>query len=238
MGLPYTAHTLLLTGGMTMKWFIRMALILTCAAGVAAEGRKVEMIMTGDWHSDEVRARSGEQWLALSESKLAPVKIQVELVHDGIVDLPGEKSGRRVTVNGAEDYMVLLKGLAPREVESANRIELLAAASGSGAKAQFLLSRDALTIETRKLVSAMSESEEPVFEIVVSGGGLSQVLGKTTVEEINVIWSGDLDADGKLDLVLDTSDHYNVFAPSLFLSTEARNGQIVGEAASFVTSGC
>jgi hypothetical protein len=223
---------------MTMKWVLRMALMLTCAVGVAAEGRKVEMLMTGDWHGEEVRARNGEQWLALTSGKLAPVKIQVESVHDGIIDMPGEKSGRRVTANGAEEYTVLLKGLTPREIEKANRVDLLAASSGSGAKAQFVLSRDALTIETRRLASAMSESEEPVFEIVVSGGGLSQVLGKTTVEEINVIWSGDLDADGKLDLVVDTSDHYNIFAPSLFLSTEAGRGQIVGEAASFVTSGC
>lgn len=220
-----------------MKWVMQMALALTCVAGVAAEGRKVEMIMTGDWHGDEVQARSGEQWLALSAGKLQPVKIAVEAVHDGIIDAPGEKSGRRVVVAGAEEYTVLLKGVTPRQIEMANRVDLLAA-NGAGAKAQFLLSRDALTVETRRVASMMSVDEEPVYEIVISGGGLSQVIGKTTVEEIHLIWSGDLDADGKLDLIVDTSDHYNVFAPSLFLSSEAARGQIVGQAASFVTTGC
>lgn len=222
-----------------MKWVIRIALVLTCAVAVAGERRKVEMIMTGEWHGDEVNARSGEQWLALVDGELEAVKVRVELVHDPIIDDEGEKSGKRVVVSGADEYTVLLRGLAPTSVERPRRADLLAPAVGSGAKAQLILARDAVTIETRRVPGAFAEgSDEPVFEIVLSGGGVTQSIGRSSVEEVEPIWSGDVDGDGKLDLIIDTSDHYNVFAPALFLSTEASDGEIVGQIAAFVTSGC
>ena len=36
-----------------------------------------------------------------------------------------------------------------------------------------------------------------------------------------LLFAGDLDRDGKLDLIFDTTDHYNVRRPTLFLSSQA-----------------
>jgi hypothetical protein len=53
-----------------------------------------------------------------------------------------------------------------------------------------------------------------------------------------LVWSGDLDGDRRLDLVLDVTDHDNVSEPTLFLSTRAHQGQAVGRAAALRTTGC
>ena len=53
-----------------------------------------------------------------------------------------------------------------------------------------------------------------------------------------LLFAGDLDRDGRLDLILDTTWHYNVSRPTLFLSTLAREGELVREAAANESVGC
>jgi len=51
-------------------------------------------------------------------------------------------------------------------------------------------------------------------------------------------WAGDLDGDGKLDLILAADHHYNLSTTRLFLSSRAKKGELVQEVAKFSTSGC
>ncbi|MDH3869752.1 MAG: hypothetical protein OET08_10295, partial [Desulfuromonadales bacterium] len=53
-----------------------------------------------------------------------------------------------------------------------------------------------------------------------------------------VLWAGDLDRDGRLDLLLDLTTHYNVSAPTLLLSSMAGKSKLVRPAAIFRTTGC
>ena len=53
-----------------------------------------------------------------------------------------------------------------------------------------------------------------------------------------LLFAGDLDRDGKLDLVFDTTDHYNVARPTLFLSSQARPGELLHEVARTTSVGC
>lgn len=53
-----------------------------------------------------------------------------------------------------------------------------------------------------------------------------------------VIWTGDLDRDDQPDLLIDTSDHYNVFQPTLFLSSKADSGVWVKAVAYHTSVGC
>jgi hypothetical protein len=54
----------------------------------------------------------------------------------------------------------------------------------------------------------------------------------------SVLWAGDLDADGVVDLFADLPTHYAGHHYILFLSSVARAGQLVAEAASLTTVGC
>lgn len=57
-------------------------------------------------------------------------------------------------------------------------------------------------------------------------------------QHCELIWAGDLDGDGKLDLIMALSDHYNVVEYTLFLSSRRSQGNLVQRVTAFVTKGC
>ena len=66
-------------------------------------------------------------------------------------------------------------------------------------------------------------AELPVNRLHDSGAGL--------------LWAGDLDRDGRLDLLLDLSEHYNMSLPTLFLSSAAADSDLVAPVARLVRRG-
>ncbi|MEM7512736.1 MAG: hypothetical protein AAF388_17515, partial [Bacteroidota bacterium] len=60
-------------------------------------------------------------------------------------------------------------------------------------------------------------------------------LEETRVE---ILWSGDIDRDGELDLLINTSHHYNLYLPTLYLSSRAEKGKLLRRMASFRATGC
>ena len=95
----------------------------------------------------------------------------------------------------------------------------------------------------------------PLRVVVLESGGRRQVLQESFrcfyVEEgtegrkvmpsdemPKVIWSGDMDGDGKIDLLLQMSDHYNMSRICLYLSSLAPAGQLVALAGEHITVGC
>ena len=74
--------------------------------------------------------------------------------------------------------------------------------------------------------------------LTVADQDVIQVLTKTYSDYskgtyISIVWAGDLDRDGQLDFILDDiDDSYNRFYHKLFLSSEAGEGDLVGEVAS------
>jgi len=79
-------------------------------------------------------------------------------------------------------------------------------------------------------------------DLVLTEGGRRQVIyswPKGLIDQAaQFVWAGDLDRDGKLDLYLIVSHHYNLAVHTLFLSSRARPGARVGPAAAFTRSGC
>jgi hypothetical protein len=77
--------------------------------------------------------------------------------------------------------------------------------------------------------------------VSVTDGRRTQVLystdGFADDPHFYVVWAGDLDADGELDLVVNLSRKYSLHPYRLLLSSLAADPDLVGEAASFET-GC
>ena len=48
-----------------------------------------------------------------------------------------------------------------------------------------------------------------------------------------VIWAGDLDRDGKIDLFMNSARHYQIIEYTLFLSSAAKDEEIVGQVATW-----
>jgi hypothetical protein len=57
-------------------------------------------------------------------------------------------------------------------------------------------------------------------------------------QHCELFWAGDLDGDGRLDLVMNLSGHYNVSETTLFLSSTRQQGKLVRKAAVFRIVGC
>jgi hypothetical protein len=78
--------------------------------------------------------------------------------------------------------------------------------------------------------------------ITLKHGGVSQVLYRMPelVDEAHVSlrFAGDLDRDGKLDLIMTNSPKYSVSPFQLYLSSAARAGELVREVAMWERSAC
>jgi hypothetical protein len=84
-----------------------------------------------------------------------------------------------------------------------------------------------------------ARSDQADAQIVFTEGGRRQVLysadGFTDEPHYDVVWAGDLDRDGQLDLIVNLHRKYSWHPYRLLLSSLASKGQLVGDAALFET---
>ena len=196
------------------------------------------------YHGDEMPYRDGEEFLAITEDcVLAPVRIRVQREEDPIVDVDDEKTGKHVAVAGFGEFTFLVRGkrLHPGKfaIASPDYLEVLqpdtktrvAFKLGSTTSHLFYRCGDkscAVVLETNGVT-------QDLVTVEVDRGHVREVLLELSH---TVHLAGDLDHDGKLDLLMDGSTHWNETRPTLFLSTSAKEGQLVGKAAEIVMSGC
>jgi hypothetical protein len=212
-----------------------------------------EILFTDLFHGDEVKAKSGEHFLALVYSEderrcvLQPVKIQVSAEYDAVVDAENERTGKRVSVPGLEmSYLLRSERLTAGPVTCARpaTADLLPISKPQ----QFTLGATKYVLHYR-CGSAPDPEGFVDCALVLDANGVSQVLASFPALNENgginsldaeqyVAFAGDLDHDGKLDLLANISSHYNVWQPALFLSTAAKNGELVAKVAELVTTGC
>ena len=230
-------------------------LVLSCVLLVGAdEGNRIDLLRTGSFHGDEVPFRSGETWMALVQSpshcRLEPVRVLITPVQDLVLDVGEQKTGRAVAIEPNLDAIVLLRGSSafkPSVVPTvANNREVSLGEVAS------------LTFEDMRYDYVLRHGEGTVVEgrkkyicsLSVETRLAKQELAKYTAYEAHgeiqfaaeepplIIWAGDLDGDKKLDLLLQTADHYNVSELSLFLSSHAEGDEVMHRVAVFQTVGC
>ena len=225
-----------------------VAIVLPSARGIARKtASKIQLLETGEFHGVEVEARTGERWLGLfrvaNGFALLPSTISVDAVIDPVVDGDGtnKKSGKRVTVDRATKPIFLLKGatmlrLGPVATIFQGQKSL---ANGSTINLQLNANRYQL-----KVVSQDPEPKDYLAQntkLVLTMGKMSQTLISLRENDDAgwfLFWAGDIDRDGRLDLYMDLSNHYNVSRKELFLSSLARKGKLVKRLVRFDTVGC
>jgi hypothetical protein len=211
-----------------------------------------EILFTDLFHGDEVKAKSGEHFLALVCSEnddrcvLQPVKVQVTSEFDPILDAENERSGKRVSVNGLDiAYLLRSDRLTAGPVTSARpaTADLLPVSKPQ----RFTLGASKYVLHYR--CGSKPDPEGLVdCALVLDSNGVSQELasfpamGENGINSLDaeqyVAFAGDLDHDGKLDLLVNISSHYNVWHPALYLSSAAKDGELVSKVAELVTTGC
>ena len=218
-----------------------LAIILSLLFFLPFVARADDIAFTESYHGDEMPYRDGEEFLALTEAcVLVPVKIAVEAEEDMVMDEDGEKSGKRVSVAGLEEvFLVRGRNLNPGKVAKAQPD--FAELASVTQKAAFTLRGREYELSYRcgttecTLMLASGERVQDLVTIEVERVG-RDVHGLDVVHFIH--FAGDLDHDGRLDLIANLSRHWNETRSTLWLSSAAKEGELVGMTAELSTTGC
>ncbi len=244
---PFAALSIALCGGLA-----------TSAAASAGYGLQPP----GSFHKGEVLARSGERWLALrgqdGDTALVSVQVAVKRVHDPLVDADGEATGEAVSAIRTDDAIMLLRGAGLRAGD-VTRATVAEQASEHGLPAyRIALGAREYRIATRCIIddrNATATPDQPAAYSctidLVDGERRQSLMSIAAYRERpdarllfasdaspHLIFAGDLDRDGRLDLIFDTTDHYNLSRPTLFLSGAAGKGEVVRDVATHAAVGC
>lgn len=213
----------------------------------------------GQFHGDEPIARDGESWLALhvdgNEALLVATTLKVRAVRDELLDEADARTGLEISSPNDDRVIAYLRGDALK----AGAIEAAAVASmdhrAAGLPYELTFRGQPHTLSSHcEQQPRDAAAQQPQFDcrIELRTGGHAQALSKLTGYREHraatmslgddaspaLIFAGDLDRDGKLDLIFNTTDHYNVSRPTLFLSSQSRPGELLHEVARYESVGC
>lgn len=213
----------------------------------------IPLLYTGYFHSDEVWQNADKMtWIGLFFSGknyyLASSKVNIKQVHDEIVDADDEKTGWEVSTSLKDSCIFLIQSqtfLNDRTVESL------------GFSEKELHPNDTLSFTYQginyQLYATGIQTKYPESdEITYRNYRLfikAEIQGKmhtTLLETIegfedaipSVLFVGDIDGDGIVDLLLNMTNHYNVFEPTLYLSKPAEKGSLLKKIAWHTSVGC
>lgn len=219
-------------------------------------GKLIEVFHEGIYRESEVVAKNGESWLVLvkSRSGYRLERSVAKVEKQKTVSWPGDEpeavltfktSGppifavRNITGLKAGSIPTLFqRGMWDGHKEGSPRNEEMS----DGYRREFDLAGNKYMLRTSR---GITKDGTKVAVLVLELDGVSQIL----VQKYHVpsddrdiigslLWVGDLDNDGKLDLYFDDFNEKGSIGTELHLSTKAIPGKLVGLAASFGTAGC
>lgn len=216
-------------------------------------GSAMEIMEAGIHHGDEITAQSGETWWGLYPKgdgfELLPATITVEAIRE-YDNPPGMMTGKEVSVNDKRQPLILVKGL---KNPSSGLIKTLFHGYRflyPGQSEHFTIDKKIhVTICTFGTARPSEKNTWPprvvdyslCFSLGQQGSPLQEILKLPAVDEDGpptLRWVGDLDRDGKPDFLMDLTHHYNLKVMTLFLSSEASNGQLAAKVAERRSTGC
>jgi hypothetical protein len=218
---------------------------ILCAALFAAPAEQHRLIEAGTFHAGEVSDADAGPWLGLfpdgQRYAWRDAIVDVKAVRDDSVDAKDQRTGREVSVRGGANPVFLLRGgedLRVATVDGYRELELRALHNGDQLK---------LALGKQEFLLRVSnphrhgDADMAGSSLELQSNGVTQLL-YSAPESANepaweILWAGDLDGDGKLDLYLQLGADSSVSERFLFVSTLAVSGQLVDEFAVFRTRG-
>lgn len=214
-----------------------------------------KVLTVGTFHSEEVWDNADkEKWFGLFRGKagfyLAETTLKTKKVYDGFVDYnETEKSGWEVQTINKDTSIILIEAskiLTPHNVQEAilSKKQIL---PGDTLRISYLgIDYEIIAIGGKKKVQDDPEWYEVwnyklYLTATIKGQQHTSLLvaqPSFNDQMIDLIFAGDIDGDGILDLIIDTSSHYNATSPTIYLSKPADNGEIVKPIGGHTSVGC
>jgi len=216
---------------------------------------QTKILTTGTFHSDEVwKNADKENWIALFQSErsyyLAETKIKTIRVYDSVADEnENDKTGWDVTTINRGRALILIETLdflKPHQVLEAvlSKKQIF---PGDTLRINYLGVHYILyaTGEKKKVQTDPEWFEVWNYKLYITATikgkqHKSLLVAKPSFDDqmITLIFAGDIDDDGILDLIINTSRHYNVSSPTIYFSKPAKNGEVVKPMGVHTSVGC
>lgn len=210
-----------------------------------------DMLETGEFRGDEIKAKSGEIWLGFfaenDTTVVRKTKIDVRRVHDEIADGSNSKrkTGKKVSVKGKNKPLFLLKntdsiregkiktlfnGLTSKEFAEASETERNPTDITKDFVQNYKIGGESYTLRVIRIYSKQANIR---FALILERKETKQILDVSRKDDYlaTLNWVGDLDRDGKPDLFLSPKIGDNTSEPSLFLSSKADKKNLVKKVA-------
>lgn len=201
-------------------------------AGTKARAVHVPAILhMGQFHGDEVPRQLGSGWLALRFEagvwKLVPTRVSTRAVNDAVMDGPGQATGRVIVAKPDGHLLLRHPSLKPGVVRHALWGGLAEAQEGSIMAIRSDRSIDMLFAGKHYSLGVQGQAKavDQYQSLNLRSSRHNVIVTQPFVlsENSSLLWVGDLDRDGHLDLVVDVSNHYNKSEVCLFLSRGSAN---------------
>ncbi|MFD0763416.1 hypothetical protein ACFQZI_01035 [Mucilaginibacter lutimaris] len=213
-------------------------------------------ILTGGgvFHEDEVDPHSSKyKWMGIFKTDtgyyIRPTQIKLTRENDAVLDEAGQKTGWMVSPSVKDTSILLISGLdylqsrpitaipfkneyiLPGEHEDfiCNGIKYILYATGTNKSTS--LKREPYNVSGYKLF----------IKAVIGGQEYNQVLLSVAMFDdviSTLIFIGDIDGDGRPDLIMDTTNDYNMQRATLYLSKPAETGKLLKVVGWHAISGC
>lgn len=218
------------------------------------EIRNAHHVLTvGAFHSDEVESNAAQlEWLGIfvrgQRASLEKTNVRLEKVYDTVLDEEGEKTGWGVSTPERDSCVMLIASMPNLEERSIERLSLRKYVyPGDTVEFQYLGIDYKLlaTGEKRKVQDNPEYYEVWNYKLYLTAkingvqkNSLLVALPNFDDNMITMIFAGDIDGDRVLDLIIDTSRHYNATSPTLYLSRPAEDGEILRPIGQHTSVGC
>lgn len=220
---------------------------------------RINLLEAGEnFHGEDIKAKSGETWLGLFEDKdnyyLRSSKIKIENVYDDLFDYKkNRKTGINLSVKDKSKPLFLLKNADKIRAgkvktlfrglwwDEAYKFEKKTTELENGFIKKFKLGNEEYKLEVKE---GVDKKGRRILVLELQNKEITQIVSFVYYYESfepvgNLLWVGDLDHDGKLDLYMDFYGYEKGgYSSGLFLSSEAETGKLVKQVAGFTTTGC
>lgn len=214
----------------------------------------LKVLTVGYFHNDEVWSDADkETWFGLFKNEahfyIGETQLNLKKVHDDLVDEDGQKTGWKVQTKNKDTSMVLIEKVDYLTERSVEHIVLSKEILYPGDT----LKINHLTVDYKLFATGekrASQDDSGWYDVwnyklyiaaIINGQEQKSLLvAQPNFDDrmIQLLFAGDIDGDGIVDLIIDTSRHYNSRSPTVYLSKPASDGEIVKPVGEHTIVGC